>query len=327
MTLVVRDEADIIEQQLAFSFAAGVDFVIATDHASSDGTTEILERHERSGVLQLIHESSPDFRQVEWVTRMARLAATELAADWVINSDADEFWWPSGGDLKDVLGRVPSHVGVVQTFARFFPPVHGEQAWYERMNVRFAAPAAVNDPASPFRGITRLLHRASADVKVGLGNHSLHGVSLRRLAGVPPVEVLHFPIRDVAHFGRKYLTHHATLGGRRRGGHVRASEALRSGSIATLYDRLCVDEAKLRRGEESGLLVRDDRLRGALRQLASDAASRLRFRARTPAEQIGLGVDTTVHYDGELVRLRRRLDELERRLAGRDAEAAIEAVR
>ena len=51
----------------------------------------------------MIQEPGEDLRDGEWVTRMARLAATEFGADWVINSDADEFWWPRGGSLKHVL--------------------------------------------------------------------------------------------------------------------------------------------------------------------------------------------------------------------------------
>lgn len=39
MTLVARNEADIVDAQLAFHLHAGVDFVIATDHRSDDGTT------------------------------------------------------------------------------------------------------------------------------------------------------------------------------------------------------------------------------------------------------------------------------------------------
>src|SRR5215831_10755549 len=94
MTLLVRDEADIVDAQIAFHLNAGVDLVIATDHSSADGTTEILERYERDGLLHLIHERDVEYREIEWRTRMARLAATDFGADWVINSDADEFWWP-----------------------------------------------------------------------------------------------------------------------------------------------------------------------------------------------------------------------------------------
>ena len=55
-TLVVRDEADIVDAQIAYHLNAGVDFVLATDHDSRDGTTEILESYERQGVLRLFRE-------------------------------------------------------------------------------------------------------------------------------------------------------------------------------------------------------------------------------------------------------------------------------
>ena len=45
MTLLVRDEADIVDAQIAYHLDAGVDFVVATDNRSEDATTEILERY------------------------------------------------------------------------------------------------------------------------------------------------------------------------------------------------------------------------------------------------------------------------------------------
>ena len=105
MTLLARDEIDVVDSWLAFHLNAGADLVIATDNRSEDGTTEVLEQYARSGQVHLIREPGEDLRQDEWVTRMARLAATEYGADWVINSDADEFWWPRGASLAGVLAR------------------------------------------------------------------------------------------------------------------------------------------------------------------------------------------------------------------------------
>src|SRR5262245_19793925 len=100
MTLLVRDEADIIDNHIAFHLAGGVDFVIAADNGSTDETREILETYARDGHLYRISLPDP-FSQIEVVTRMARLAATRFGADWVINSDGDEFWWPRTGTLKE----------------------------------------------------------------------------------------------------------------------------------------------------------------------------------------------------------------------------------
>ena len=108
MTLVVRDEEDVIEPNLRYHLAQGVDFVIATDNGSTDGTLEVLHRYAGAGLLHLIEERSDDYHelQAEWITRMARLAATDFGADWVINNDADEFWWPVSGTLADAFSSV-----------------------------------------------------------------------------------------------------------------------------------------------------------------------------------------------------------------------------
>jgi hypothetical protein len=311
MTLMVRDEADIIERQIDFHRAAGVDFFVVTDHESQDGTSEILERYASEGIVHRIAVVSPAKRQAEWVTRMARLAATEFGADWVINSDADEFWWPLGGDLKDVLARVPERYGIVQTFVRAFLPRHGEGDFAERMTVRFAPAAPINSPFSPFRVNVRLLHRASPDIVVGRGNATVD-TSFAVLPGWSPVEVLHVPVRSFAQFEHKFLTHYKASGARRRGEHVRAYEAAQAGRLDALYDEICIDDERLRRGLDEGSLALDTRLRDAFRVLPAAPP----FPERDTAEEAGYAVDDEVLGAGELVRLQRRVDELTVRLEG-----------
>jgi hypothetical protein len=309
MTLMVRDEADIIERQIDFHRAAGVDFFVVTDHESRDGTSEILQRYAEEGILHRIPVVSPAKRQAEWVTRMARLAATDFGADWVINSDADEFWWPWGGNLKDVLQRIPERYGILQTFVRAFLPRAGEGDFADRMTVRFAPAAPINSPFSPFRVNVRLLHRASADIVVGRGNATV-ATTLSALPGWSPVEVLHVPVRSFAQFEQKFLTHYRASGARIRGEHVRAYEASRAGSLDALYDEICIDDERLERGLVEGSLAIDTRLRDAFRALPAAPP----FPARETLEEAGYAVDCSVLQAGELVRLQRRVDELRMRV-------------
>jgi len=101
MTLRTRDEADVVDAQIAFHLNAGVDFLVATDHRSEDGTVEILQSYVRQGYLHLIREPGGEMDEGGWATRMSRLAASEFGADWIIPSDADEFWWPRGNSCRD----------------------------------------------------------------------------------------------------------------------------------------------------------------------------------------------------------------------------------
>lgn len=74
MTLLVRDEEDIIRENIEYHLAQGVDYFIATDNRSNDATTDILKGYERKGVLHYCYEADDDYSQGEWVTRMARMA-------------------------------------------------------------------------------------------------------------------------------------------------------------------------------------------------------------------------------------------------------------
>ena len=276
MTLLARDEADIVDAQIAFHLHAGVDFVIATDNRSEDGTTEIFERYEREGVLHLIREPGDDLRQSEWVTRMARLAATEHGADWVLNADADEFWWPQGSGLKDVLAAVPARYSVVRAAWRNFVPRPMDADFFaERMTVRLCTPAFHHHPLSTH---SKSAHRGVRDVRIGRGNHEAFGEGLLPLRGWYPFEILHFPVRSLEQCVRKYVTQFVALERNAEKGipnHMaEAHEAWRAGRLEAFYAPLVVDDDELEGGLESGRFAYDTRLRDVLRALGFGEALR-----------------------------------------------------
>jgi Glycosyl transferase family 2 len=331
LTVLARDEADVIDAQIAFHLNAGVDFVIATDNRSQDGTTEILESYAAAGCLHLIREPAEGLRQGEWVTRMARLAASEFDADWVINSDADEFWWPRGGSLKQVLDAVPERYGIVQAFWRSFVPRPDDEAFFaERMTARLSQRAPINDPTSVYRPVIKVAHRADPDVVVGRGNHALVGSRFVALTTWHPLEVLHFPLRSRAQWMHKVelqgeaFTKHIERAG--TGYHLKGYEALRSGRIDVQHSALVVDDEDLARGLGDGTLVHDTRLRDALRDLRVEGAGvrqfalphersePLSFRALTLADEVAYAVEAAVLGEADVIRVERRMDALEQRL-------------
>lgn len=203
MTLLVRNEEEILEANIEYHLAQGVEFVIVTDHGSTDATPEILSSYEKRGIARVFRAEGTEHHQSQRVTRMARLAAVEHGADWVINNDADEFWWPAVGNLADVLAAVPPHYGQVIARRNNFLPVAAQAGgpFYERYVVREKQSTnLVGAPLEP-----KVAHRARADVTVAPGNHSVVGDDLEPVPPLPLLEVMHFPMRTFAQFEAKIL--------------------------------------------------------------------------------------------------------------------------
>jgi len=336
MTLLVRDERDIVEEHLAFHLAAGVDEVIVTDHASTDGTAEVLARYESGGRVRVLREPEGPFRQREWVTRMARLAATEHGADWVINGDADEFWWPRGGSLQEVLAAVPRRYGIAQSFVRHFVPVRDDgRPFHERMTYRLSPTAPINDPASPWRPYRKVVHRASPEIVLVEGGHAVRSDELQPLRGWYPIECLHFPLRTPAQVGRKgrawgdavekFYASEAVPRAPGTAYHALQYEAAASGSADAYYASLAIAPDDAETGIAAGLLAEDARVRDAIRVVADGGAPS--FPRPSTLDTAAFAVEAAVLAEADVVRTQRWLDDLERRLATVERRAPYRAER
>ncbi len=200
MTLLLRDNADILEANLRYHLARGVDVILATDNGSHDRTVEILERYRGRGVAEVWHEHSPDFDQGAWVTRMARQAATEHGADWVINNDADELWWPKDGDLKDVFERIPDEFGrLVVPRTNFVARPDDGRHPFERMTLREVR--SYNPRGRPI--LPKTAHRGAPDIRVSPGCHHALATGLVVVPDRDPIHIFHYGLRSVEQFEQR----------------------------------------------------------------------------------------------------------------------------
>lgn len=273
MTLLVRDEEDVIRSNLDHHLDQGVDHVLVTDNGSVDATLDLLAPYERAGVVEVIHEPADDYAQAKWVTRMARRAA-ERGADWVLNNDADEFWFATSGTVRDALASVPPEYGVVvahrsDMVAR---PEDGRPFWQRMVHRRVVSTNALGKPLPP-----KVCHRGDPTVRVRQGNHRATGKSLGAVLDDGRLEILHYPERSYDQFANKIAK-----GGAAYERNTELSENVgstwrwlyelyRDGQLREWYDQQVVDDGEAERELGKGVLVEDTRLVRALERLGSTA--------------------------------------------------------
>ena len=281
LTVMVRDEVDIIAAMVEHHLAQGVDTIIATDNGSEDGTAEILSRYADAGLVELHHDPVHRKQQGTVVTNMARRARTEHAADWVINADADEFWVPvdRSRSLKSVLEQIPLALNAFQVpVVNLVGPPANRGSGVDRLVWRdHRSDSQLQEIGIYAQPTDNCVHRGESDIVVSQGNHFVSLPSNGQPDAGLAIEVLHLPWRSwaqfeqkVVHAGRSYeanpelrpsKNHHGMADYRRhQAGRLRYAWALRQPLDDVFLD-----------GEIRGQFQRDEWLRDRLSRLAGSA--------------------------------------------------------
>ena len=213
MTLLVKDEEDIIRENILFHKSLGVDGFIVTDNNSTDNTVKILEELKNSGIpIEIIHEPEITYYQDVWVDRMIRLARDKYKADWVINSDADEFWYSTSLNLKQDIERYRDKCNVLQTFLINFYPIENKKDFFKSCYFikRNLSPFEQEDleissnrfTDACFR--TKVIHKTKGYKRIAMGNHRV-AMTNKKEEFCPYIKLYHYLVRNYAHFERKVI--------------------------------------------------------------------------------------------------------------------------
>jgi hypothetical protein len=204
-TLLVRDEEDVIAENLRHHIAQGVDYFVVTDNASRDQTKDIVRSF--SEVATIIDEPAMNYRQADWVSRMANVVH-EIGADWVIHLDADEFW--TG---LQCLENIESNFLVVNSgdhtnpgccsgmsCRNFVPITDDQQPVFHVNNYRYFR----YSEHKAMKGC-KIAHRCMKNLEIGQGNHQILNIPEEKVTFCPDLKIDHYPIRSYEHFERKVI--------------------------------------------------------------------------------------------------------------------------
>ena len=277
MTLLVRDEQDIIRENIDFHLSQGVDYFIATDNKSVDLTPRYLREYEKKGVLRYIYEGEDNYNQHAWVTRMARMAYVEHGADWVINNDADEFWWPVSGNLKHTFNSIPPEYYILSANRHNFVAVDNEDIpFYQSMIYR--EKTSLNPLGQPLP--PKVAHRGSETVIVKQGNHGVEGlISSKTIDGL--IDIFHFPIRSYQQLENKIVKGGAAYENNQElpsaiGGTWRElyKQYEQNNNLHDYYQKNQYNQKRLQEMLESGSILIDKRLLSYFTEKGLDGNSR-----------------------------------------------------
>ena len=220
--LSVKDESKIIAHTIAHLRAIGIDYIIACDISSTDGTTDLLRAYESDDFKLVTMSDDAIGSQVAtdetWFEQSFK-QFRDAPADWIIFLDADEFWLPASGNLKACSALRVADVVTVKRLnivlgpegplmPRTLTPQHyGEVLLYAEPIVNNRQKMKSGDNASWIRGavVPKIMARRGRIRGLTPGMHDAviqEGDNVRR-AVADDLLVAHLPLSTIERFAVK----------------------------------------------------------------------------------------------------------------------------
>ena len=205
MTLLVKNEEFMLEQNLLFHKSMGVDYFIITDNNSTDRTMDIIHKYQEKGwVIEVIEEKAINYDQKIWVDRMVWKAKTIYHADWVINADADELWYTPSENLKLELAKARGNVLNCKVNSVY--PDENKPFWRWNYVVDYVFNHELYNLSqySIFeRQNKKVIHRTVGYLQIAMGNHKV--CMFPRFSQKTDIRVYHYTIRGREAFIAKMI--------------------------------------------------------------------------------------------------------------------------
>lgn len=259
MTLLVKNEEDILEKNIRYHKAMGVDGFIVTSHNSTDKTNEILKKLQDEGlVLEIIYETDPTYHQSLFVDRMIKLAKNKYKADWIINADADEFYYSKNLNLKtSIFEAKKAGLNVIWVDSIFLFPDNQENYLEEScyfvtkpfQDFEIKQLGLENDERfkefTGSQGCTKVIHNTKDYKKIHMGNHDVKMKNHNRKMKTSDVLLYHYHIRNYKQQEEKVLRYINTEMPKNCGTHMLSMiELYKNGKLKENYEKYFGDEIR-----------------------------------------------------------------------------------